>query len=262
MKRYFYSLIILTAALSYSCKSNKTQSPQFLGDNSATSLDWEGFYTGVVPCADCPGIRTSIALNRDETYTLTMTYLGGEENNTFTEKGSFEWNAQGSSITLEGIENGASQYLVGENRLFQLDMEGNRITGNLADHYILEKVDRSALMELASKKWRLIEIMGKPIAPKTGEGNDVFMTFDADESRVTGFGGCNHFFGQFEWERELEVSFSKMGRTQKFCTETMALEDQFFQLIETVDNYTIHEGILSLNRARMAPLLRFEAMEE
>ena len=261
MKRYFYSLIILTAAFAYSCKSIKTYTPEFIGDNSATSLDWEGYYAGVVPCADCPGIQTSLVLNRDKTYTLTTTYLG-EENTTFTGSGSFEWDAQGSSILLEGIENGPSRYLVGENRLFQLDMEGNRITGSLADHYILEKVDRSALMELASKKWRLIEIMGKPVEPKSGEGNDVFMTFDADENRVTGFGGCNHFFGQFEWEGELRVRFSKMGRTQKFCAETMELENEFFELIETVDNYTVHEDVLSLNRARMAPLLRFEAMEE
>lgn len=262
MKRYFFPLIILTTALAYSCKSYKTYTPEIIGDNSATSLDWAGYYTGVVPCADCDGIQTSLVLDMDKTYTLTTTYLGKGEDNTFTENGSFEWNAEGSSILLEGIENGPNQYQVGENRLFQLDMEGNRITGNLADYYILEKVDGNALMELASKKWRLIEIMGKPVEPEVGEGNDVFLTFDADENRISGFGGCNHFFGQFEWERELEVRFSKIGRTQIFCTEMMELEDEFFKLIETVDNYTIHEGILSLNRARMAPLLRFEAMEE
>ena len=36
-------------------------------DSSATSLDWEGVYRGVVPCADCEGIVTTITLRRDGT---------------------------------------------------------------------------------------------------------------------------------------------------------------------------------------------------
>ena len=131
MKRCFFTLIVLTTAFAFSCNSTKPHSSNFIGDNSATSLDWAGYYTGVTPCADCDGIRTSLVLDMDKTYTLTTTYLGKGEGNTFTENGSFVWDAQGSSILLEGIENGPNRYQVGENRLFQLDMEGNRVTGNL-----------------------------------------------------------------------------------------------------------------------------------
>ncbi|MFU8831928.1 MAG: copper resistance protein NlpE N-terminal domain-containing protein, partial [Wenzhouxiangella sp.] len=34
-------------------------------DSSRLSLDWVGTYSGVVPCASCPGIETSITLNDD-----------------------------------------------------------------------------------------------------------------------------------------------------------------------------------------------------
>jgi len=40
-----------------------------------------------------------------------------------------------SKITLSD----GSKYLVGENQLFMLDTEGNRITGGLAENYILKK---------------------------------------------------------------------------------------------------------------------------
>ncbi len=44
--------------------------------NSANSLDWAGEYKGVVPCADCEGIETSLTLNMDQSYQLSTIYLG------------------------------------------------------------------------------------------------------------------------------------------------------------------------------------------
>ncbi len=53
-----------------------------------------------------------------------------------------------------------------------------------------------------------------------------------------------------------------MGRTQKFCQETSEMEYALFKVFETIDNYSLGEdGMLSLNRARMTPLLRFELEE-
>ena len=33
--------------------------------NSQNSLDWEGVYKGILPCADCDGIETEIVINSD-----------------------------------------------------------------------------------------------------------------------------------------------------------------------------------------------------
>ena len=43
--------------------------------SSRNSLDWAGTYEGVLPCADCPGIRTRLTLNRDESYELSTLTL-------------------------------------------------------------------------------------------------------------------------------------------------------------------------------------------
>jgi len=39
--------------------------------NSQNSLDWQGTYKRVTPCADCEGIETKIILNSDYTYLKT-----------------------------------------------------------------------------------------------------------------------------------------------------------------------------------------------
>lgn len=106
--------------------------------NSKISLDWWGLYTGVLPCADCEGIKVLLTLNRDETYELSFTYIGKSEIPVvFT--GTFAWDETGGKITVRR-NNFPIRYKVGEGRLFQLDLEGNPISGELADMYILTKV--------------------------------------------------------------------------------------------------------------------------
>jgi copper homeostasis protein (lipoprotein) len=109
-------------------------------DNSRSSVDWPGTYKGTLPCADCEGIETSITIDTALNYTLTQKYLG-KPANPVEQKGSFSWNGAGGIITLNGITKAPAQYLVGENVLIQLDMEGNRVSGALADKYRLAKVN-------------------------------------------------------------------------------------------------------------------------
>jgi len=113
--------------------------------NSRNSLDWPGVYRGVLPCADCEGIRMELQLKDDLTYDMTTQYLG-ENDQVFLITGSFEWNAAGSRIKLKDLKESAGHRLfqVGENRLFMLDRDGNRIQGDLATWYILEKVKEKA----------------------------------------------------------------------------------------------------------------------
>jgi uncharacterized lipoprotein NlpE involved in copper resistance len=108
-------------------------------DNSQNSLDWQGTYKGITPCADCEGIETEITLNADLTFTLKTKYLSKGDGKIFQETGSFVWDKTGGIISLEGLKGSPSQYKVGENRLIQLDMEGNVITGDLAEKYVLTK---------------------------------------------------------------------------------------------------------------------------
>lgn len=104
---------------------------------SENALDWAGLYTDTMPCADCPGILTNLTLTYEGAYSLEQVYLekGGEP---FSDEGIITWNDEGRIISLSG--NDKMNFFVGENILFFLDENMEKITGSLADFYTLEKV--------------------------------------------------------------------------------------------------------------------------
>jgi len=107
------------------------------GHNAKNSLDWNGEYEGVLPCADCEGIKTTIQLKDNGTYTITTKYLGkGEEE---TVEGSFKWDITGTVITLLNDEKEPYKLKVVEGAIQKLDIEGKEITGELAELYFLQK---------------------------------------------------------------------------------------------------------------------------
>ena len=107
--------------------------------SSEMSLDWAGVYKGTMPCADCEGIETMIELKDDHTFVAHYNYLGkSDEENKFTNEGTFTWDTLGRTITLQS-EDQTSQYKVGENQLIMLNANGEVNTGELADYYILKK---------------------------------------------------------------------------------------------------------------------------
>ena len=104
---------------------------------SQNSLDWAGSYTGVIPCADCPGIETTVTLNSDGTFSYKGVYQ--ESDTKVEDTGKFMWHNNGSVVHLVGKDVNM-KLKVGENQLFSLDQEGNPIDGPLKDQYILKKV--------------------------------------------------------------------------------------------------------------------------
>lgn len=110
--------------------------------NAQNSLDYYGVYEGITPCADCEGIKVSVVLNKDETYTLKQVYIkNGKELNPTEFSGKFTWNDKGAMITLEGRGDFPSRFLVSEGALIIVDAEGKQIDSNLAEHYRLKQVE-------------------------------------------------------------------------------------------------------------------------
>lgn len=224
--------------------------------NSANSLDWAGVYKGVVPCADCEGIETSLTLHMDKTYQLSTTYLG-KDRAIFQQQGKFEWDATGSIIQLLGQKEGAAHYKVVENQLIQLDMAGQVITGNLAEQYKLSKQAAITEYKLSGVRWKLNELQGQPV-PSTEPDMTPYLEF-TDDNRVIGFAGCNQFTGAYETDG-LRLSFKPLATTQKACLNG-SVEDQFLATIQGIDNYTVNESGLAFYKARTAALVRFTAVK-
>lgn len=105
--------------------------------NARTSLDWAGTYQGMLPCADCEAINTTVTLHADGNYQLEQVYVG-KSAQVFTEQGRFDFSEIGSTVLLEADE--PVQFFVAENELFMLDKQGKRIEGDLAARYRLQKL--------------------------------------------------------------------------------------------------------------------------
>ncbi|MBL6985743.1 MAG: copper resistance protein NlpE N-terminal domain-containing protein [Methylobacter sp.] len=107
--------------------------------HAQNSADWPGVYYGFIPCNDCKGIKSTLALNNNNSYILITQYVGKSERE-IVEKGRFTSGNQVNTIVLTSRKTSTTrQYLIGENRLIQLDDKGNRISGKLADRYILRR---------------------------------------------------------------------------------------------------------------------------
>lgn len=248
----FFTAFSLSAAMFFGCKTSETTA-----DNSQNALDWQGTYIGVTPCADCEGIITSLQLNSDATYVLRQQY-GGKSNKTFEKQGKFLWNEEGSTIRLQDIKQGEAptQYKVGENRIIQLDLEGNEITGNMASMYVLAK-DQDGI---ENRYWKLVEVNGNAVVANDQWRREPHMILHMNGNRVTGHGGCNSFSGSYEVKEQGRVTFSAIAATKMFCAEASGVEDLMLRAIQAADSYNVNGDSLQLYRARMAPLARFVAV--
>lgn len=247
--------------------------------NAKNSWDYIGVYKGILPCADCEGIETTLYLTDENKYVLETKYLGKKNSKTNELKGTYSWNETGNTVILASIENGPSHYFVGENYLTQLDMEGNKITGDLATKYILQKQTTADSMQsspvkeakqvnsskvatysILDVKWKLVELNGIPIEKATNSTKEMFLQL-VKEKRYAAYAGCNNIMGGFELkENALRIKFTKGASTMMACPD-METEQEFAKMLETVDNYSINGNKMTLNKARMAPLARFEVMK-
>jgi uncharacterized lipoprotein NlpE involved in copper resistance len=101
--------------------------------------EMKGVYKGILPCADCSGIEVTLNLKSGFMYELETKYLG-EKDEIYRYSGTYYWNKKRNTIVLSELKNRPNQFFVGENYIVQLDMHGNRITGQLAQKYVLKKV--------------------------------------------------------------------------------------------------------------------------
>lgn len=228
------------------------------GDNSKTSVDWEGVYFGILPCADCAGIKMELKLKKDLRYEMITEYLAKEQIRN-REVGTFNWNNDGNRIILlkDQLPDSSLQFHVGENKLRKLDLKGQRIEGRLAEGYVLFKTGMDTIV--TEKYWKLIELYGKSVQVDSGMRHEPYFILHLAGKRVSGNGGCNQFFGEYELQAGNRIRFTRLASTLMACPD-MDDERKFINALETADNYTLWSDTLSLNKGRIAPLARFVAV--
>ena len=231
--------------------------------SSRTALDWDGVYRGKLPCADCEAIETSLTLRPDHTYIYKTRYIGLSEAVSVAQ-GQFSWSKDGQVIWLDKTQNPALAFFVGENRLWKLDEKGQRITGALAAHYQLKKVqstapetDHPAL--LFNRQWQLRYLDGLGNL----EQSPIYIEFEQQEQRVFGFSGCNRFFGQFQINQipnsppiGFALQLSPLAMTKMACHADHH-EGQFIQALQQVNQAKVSQNELELYNTKNRVIARF-----
>lgn len=134
-------LLIFLAILAFKPANAETPS-----DENAThtqkKLNLSGLYLGFFPCDDCHGIKTTLALNKSGTYAFYTIYVGKSDRE-FVEKGRYVVDAAVDKIILTPKKGSTTeqQYLIDDDKLIKLDENGDRITSDGADRYILHRKD-------------------------------------------------------------------------------------------------------------------------
>jgi heat shock protein HslJ len=107
------------------------------------------------------------------------------------------------------------------------------------------KIDtsRNADLPLQNTHWKLIELSGKMI-PSNATSNEMFVVLKND-STVAGNGGCNAFSGHYSLDKNNEISFGEIVRTNILCGG-IDFERKYLNALSKTDHYRIIGNTLSL----------------
>ena len=197
MKKIIYILVLPTLFL-WACNNSASNNKQ-TGDSinskavfiDSVALKSAGIYGGYVPCADCDGIITNLLLNPDMNYRLEETYYKKDEK-VFLTNGV--WKMENGKINLYDSNEVRVSYLSEGDKLLQLNHEGNRISGNLGEKYVLsrkEMADKNALKQKAGAGIDFI-----------GHGNEPFWSLEIDK-------GNKIIFNKPDMKEPVSVSYSE-----------------------------------------------------
>lgn len=203
-------LFVLATVLSACAQQKGSVTAKPDSHTSQNSLDWAGVYEGVLPCADCPGIKTRLTLNSDGTYERVMQYLerpGAAE----TVRGLFTWQVSGNAITLDEHGDG-QQYAVGEGRVTLLYRDGSRPTApNMVLTLVPQANTRNNLTQTLERyRWTLESATDSQnrridaLFPR--KDHPIVLNFS--DTRLNIQGPCNRLVGtyQIDADRQLTVN--------------------------------------------------------
>lgn len=108
---------------------------------------------------------------------------------------------------------------------------------------------------LASSQWRLVSLNNAAV---TNTARPLTLGFEA--GKLSGFSGCNRFFGNYTSSRDGVFSAGPIGATKMACGgEQDLLEQQYLNRLAQARQYAVSVGQLQLLDAAHNVLLTFDA---
>lgn len=214
-----------------------------LFQNKSKNQDWVGIYRGVMPCADCEGIKTQLELRSNNKYILTQKYM--RKNDTiFKHKEDFDWNKKTKIISLNNSTNLNLnfKYIYENNKLKLLDSEGNKIQSEFEDLYSLKRIGFDK--EFNNKYWKLIELNGIEIPENKKYFIPTHIIFL--DSIIIGNAGCNKINGKLVSKSNNKMQISEIASTKMHC-EFIEYETRFIDVLQKIDSLELITDTLILH---------------
>lgn len=117
--------------------------------------------------------------------------------------------------------------------------------------------DKANYKALVSNTWELQEIIAPDSISVQMPPVKIEITF-SDSSTMSGFAGCNNFFGTFSTYEQDQLTINPVGRTMAFCP-FIDFEDQFMKMLPMCTSYTATTSELELNDTESGTTLLFKA---
>lgn len=128
----FWGLFQLSCSNNINNDSTKAGN-EIIGDSLPKSFS--GIFFGITPCADCPGIETTIHFKEDSTFVEKLNYM--ERNTSFADTG--KWSISNKIITVSFPDHYSYFLVKSDSAVSILDAEKKEIEGPLSDKFILKK---------------------------------------------------------------------------------------------------------------------------
>lgn len=252
---FLLAVILMCGVLSgcFCSKKSDSESKDSAPDmhTSQISLDWDGDYIGVIPCADCQGIYYHVRISEDGNYHLKRSYLG-KSHKILVDQGKFSWTENGNAIQLEE----GQVFRVHENALMYADEDGKRIEGDLANHYRLPKVDVGPLSggppsELSQSNWEVNRLLQN--GGKKWKANFPTLQFEVEGS-LRGRAQCNTYFAKYSVPATQRLEVGNISSTKMACPK-LDDEQEYMEALNDVSYYFTFDDELMLTNDEFLPLL-------
>ncbi|HSV09806.1 MAG TPA: copper resistance protein NlpE [Hanamia sp.] len=144
VKQTAFSISLVIAFFIISC-NNGSQNVSEKSESKTTNENrleksFSATFSGTTPCADCPGIKTTVSFNPDSTFIENMEYL--ERNTSFSDTG--KWRISDTIITVSFPSKKTSPErffkIQSDSTIAMLDGDKKEIEGALEKYYVLKKL--------------------------------------------------------------------------------------------------------------------------
>jgi heat shock protein HslJ len=99
-------------------------------------------------------------------------------------------------------------------------------------------------------EWKLQSLNSSDVSTLT---KPIVIRLDTLEKRVSGFAGCNQFFGTYSANNNA-ITFSGIGSTKMFCDAPQQTENDFLKALQEVGSFQTDGKTLTFYKGESMPL--------